>query len=82
MGIFSFYSYIQAELGNLGGVMLPALCEGIVVYYPWKYSHDSWFIPVLFPRIIINISTIAENTNTIHTILTMQTKTIHYLYRR
>lgn len=81
MGIFNFYSYIQAELEILGGVMLPALCEGIVVH-PWKYSHDSLFILVLFPRTIINICTIAENTDTIHTILTMQANTIHYLYSR
>ena len=29
MGIFVYYSYIQAEFENLGGVVLPTLCTRI-----------------------------------------------------
>ena len=32
MGIFVYYSYIQTKLGNLGGVILPTLCIGIIIH--------------------------------------------------
>ena len=32
MGIFILYPYIQIELGNLGGVLLMALCVRMIVH--------------------------------------------------
>ena len=32
LGIFLYYSYIEVEPRNLGGVMLPALCVGVIIH--------------------------------------------------
>ena len=77
----SFYLlYIQVDLGNLGGVILPALCTWIL-FTPW-ISQETLFIPVRFHEITLRNNTIIENTNILHNILTIQTSTIHYSYQR
>ena len=62
--IFIYYSYVHVKLGNLGGVLLPALCAGIIILYK-TIRRKHYFIPILFPKIIINKITIIENTNNI-----------------
>ena len=62
MRIFFYYSYIQSELGNLGGVKLPTL------------SARNTVILGIFLEILLNNKNIIENTDTIHNILTIQNR--------
>ena len=42
LGTFFIYSHIQGELGNLGGIVLPALCTIIIVHpniIPYKHRY-------------------------------------------
>ena len=62
LGIFFYDSYIQAKLGNLGRVILMALCVGIIVHHK-EYLHETLFIPLLFLVLTISVNTIIENTD-------------------
>ena len=51
LGIFINYSYIPVELGNVGGVILLALCK--IYSSSHDYSHETMFVPMLFLEITI-----------------------------
>ena len=74
----SYYSYIQVELGNLGGFILPTQCIGGTIHLD-NICTKTLFIQVFFHGSTIHSNTIIENTDTIHTILTILIGTIHYL---
>ena len=60
-GIFVYYSYIQAQLENLGGVILPTLCARSIVR-PSNICKKNLFIPLLF------IATLSLKISTLFTI--------------
>jgi hypothetical protein len=74
-----YYSYIQAELGNSGVVILPTQCTRVTIHLNNIHT-KILFIHVLFHGSTIPSNTIIENTDTFHNILTILTNTIHYLY--
>ena len=79
LGIFHYYPYIQAELQNSGGVIFPTRRARSTIH-PYNIHKATSFTPASFPILPIKSITITKNTNTIHTILTIQINSIHYLY--
>ena len=76
-----YYSYIQAELGNLGGIILPTLCTRMIVPTRIFVGTIVYLIITIhcsFLEITIHNNNTIENTDTIHNILMKQTGTIHY----
>ena len=65
VGIFVYCSYIQAELGNSGGIIILALCVRMIVHpknIPWNYFLSLLFIatfslkiPTLFTIFVLFI---------------------------
>ena len=52
-----------------------------VELYSCQCAHELLFIPILFLICSINVNIILENADTIRNIRTIQTDTIHYVYR-
>ena len=67
--VIIYYSYIQVELGNLGGVILLALCA-IIIVHPNKIFKKECSSKYLYSKNTIRSNTIIEITDIIHNILT------------
>ena len=72
LGIFVYYPYIQVELGNLGGIMLRALCTTMIVHSR-KLHRKHCSSLYYFLNFIISRCNIIENTYTNHNNFTTQT---------
>jgi hypothetical protein len=66
--IFFYYVYIQVELRNLGGYILPRHYVHELLFIPWIFTkHYSSFIPLLFHK-LLSIEALSSKILTMFTI--------------